>query len=188
MFVKRITVGSVWRIRISAPQFRVTRDQSMYPPADRTCVLSAAKRSTVLSQHQSALSSSSSSTTSHIKNNLKKKTSANKCSRRGKNFVTIPIQSVSSRPQCIVVLVQIWHNNTPSTKLCKTGFQFVKLKCLWIHQTPFYTWSMFAENGITNILHRQLIVYNWKSAQCWAYILNNTTDRTTLCVRCWGKT
>lgn len=72
MFVKRITVGSVWRIHISAPQFRVTRDQSMYPPADRTCVLSAAKRSTVLSQHQSAPSSSSSSTTSHIKNNLKK--------------------------------------------------------------------------------------------------------------------
>jgi len=74
MFVKRITVGSVWRIHISAPQFRVTRDQSMYPPADRTCVLSAAKRSTVLSQHQSAPGPSSSSTTSHIKNDLKKKT------------------------------------------------------------------------------------------------------------------
>jgi len=148
MFVKRITVGSVWRIHISAPQFRVTRDQSMYPPADRTCVLSAAKRSTVLSQHQSAPGPSSSSTTSHIKNDLKKKNrSANKCSRRRKNFVTIHIQPVSSRPKCIVVLVQIWHNNTPSTKLCKTGFQFAKLKCLWIHPTPSYVRSMFAENG-----------------------------------------
>jgi hypothetical protein len=150
MFVKRITAGSLWRIHISVPQFRVTRDQSMYPAADRTCVLSVAKRSTVLSQHQSALSSSSSSTTSHIKNNLEKNSSANSCSKQRKNFVTIRTGTVSSA-------YPYWFKfgiTMGSDKVCKAGFLFVKWKCLplILYRSPISARSLGAENGIRVIL------------------------------------